>query len=69
MTKQEIRELVMKERKYDYTSPYSYCGTATYGTTTSETTWNIKRIQSLTSGDVVTSATGSWDNRLSLIYS
>ena len=36
---------------------------------TSSATWTIKRIESLTSGDVVTSATGSWDNRLSLIYS
>lgn len=69
MTKQEIREAVLKERKYAYTDPYSYCGTATYGTATSASTWTIYRIQSLTSGDVVTSATGSWDNRLSLIYS
>lgn len=69
MTKQEIREAVLKERRYDYVSPYSYCGTATYSTATSSATWTIKRIESLTSGDVVTSATGSWDNRLTLIYS
>jgi hypothetical protein len=57
-------------RESDYVYPYHYSGTALFGTLTSSPTWEIKRIDFSTPGSPITqSATGSWDNRYSLIYS
>jgi len=56
-------------RESDYVYPYHYSGTALFGTLTSSPTWEIKRIDFSTPGSPITqSATGSWDNRYSLIY-
>jgi hypothetical protein len=57
-------------RESDYVYPYHYSGTSLFGTLTSSPTWEIKRIDFSTPGSPLTqSATGSWDNRTSLIYS
>lgn len=58
------------ERLSDFQSPYHYSGNATLGTSTSSTGWIINRIDFTTPGSPITlQATGSWDNRTSLIYS
>jgi hypothetical protein len=57
-------------RESDYVYPYQYSGTALFGTLTSSPTWEIKRIDFTTPGSPITqSATGAWDNRVSLSYS
>jgi hypothetical protein len=57
-------------RQSDYIYPYQYSGTAVVGTPTSSVGWTIKRIDFTTPGSPITQqATGSWDNRTSLIYS
>jgi hypothetical protein len=58
------------ERLSDFQSPYHYSGNAPLGTSTSSTEWIINRIDFTTPGSPITlQATGSWDNRTSLIYS
>jgi hypothetical protein len=55
-------------RESDYVYPYHYSGSAEYGTSTSSNTWFIRRVD-FTSSPVTLSATGSWTDRYSLIYS
>lgn len=56
------------ERRSDYVYPYQYSGTAPVGTLDSET-WTIKRVDFTTPGSPITlQATGSWDDRYTLIY-
>jgi hypothetical protein len=56
------------ERRSDYSFPYHYSGTAKIGTLNSGT-WTIKRIDFTNFGSPITlEATGSWDNRTTLIY-
>lgn len=58
------------EKKHEFISPFSYCGTAPSGSLTSANVWNIKRIEVFDDGTTnIKSATGvAWDNRLTLIY-
>lgn len=57
------------ERRNDFQSPYSYCGSAPSNSSESTSVWTIYRIENFLGGTVATlSATGSWDNRTTLIY-
>jgi hypothetical protein len=57
-------------RLSDFVAPYSYCGTAYLGTSTSTPTWTIYRIQVANNGSItIQSAVNvAWDNRLTAIY-
>jgi hypothetical protein len=57
-------------RKHDFVAPYSYCGTAYLGTSTSTPTWTIYRIQVANNGSITikTAVNVAWDNRLTAIY-
>lgn len=61
----------IRERRHEYVAPYSYCGTAPYGSAQSSAVWEITRIEILGDGStVVTKATDvAWDDRLTAIYS
>lgn len=56
------------DRRSDFQSPYHYSGNAPSGTGDSEN-WTIRRIDYSTGTPTTLSATGSWVNRYSLIYS
>jgi hypothetical protein len=58
------------ERRNDWVSPYSYCGTAPNGSAESASVWTIYRIQVASDGTVTTlSATNvAWTDRLIVIY-
>lgn len=56
------------ERRSDFVSPYHYSGSAPIGTANSGT-WTIKRVDFTNFGAPVTlTATGSWNDRQTLIY-
>jgi hypothetical protein len=58
------------QSRSDYVYPYQYSGVSNVGTLESDNGWTINRIDFTIPGSPVTlSATGSWDNRYSLIYS
>jgi hypothetical protein len=61
----------IRERRHEYVSPYSYCGTASFASLESAAVWEITRIQILGDGStVVTKAIDvSWNNRLTATYS
>jgi hypothetical protein len=61
----------IRERRHEYVAPYSYCGTAPYGSLESAGVWEVTRIEILGDGDtIVTRATNvAWDDRLTAIYS
>ena len=60
---------VNKERRHDWQTPYSYNGSAANGTAESANGWTVVRIEVFANGTTnVMSATGSWDNRITLIY-
>ena len=60
---------VNKERRHDWQTPYSYNGSAANGTSESANGWTVVRIEVFANGTTnVMSATGSWNNRLTLIY-
>jgi hypothetical protein len=58
------------ERRNDWQSPYSYCGSAPTGSSESANVWDIYRIEVFTDGTVnVMSAIGvAWTNRYTVIY-
>lgn len=58
------------ERRNDWQSPYSYCGSAPTGSAESSPVWDIYRVEVFTDGTVnVMSAIGvAWTNRYSVIY-
>lgn len=58
------------ERRNDWQSPYSYCGSAPTGSAESSPVWDIYRIEVFADGTVnVMSAIGvAWTNRYSVIY-
>lgn len=57
------------ERRHDWQSPYSYMGYATHGTSVSESTWDLTRIEVYGAGTTdVKYATDSWNNHLIAIY-
>lgn len=57
------------QSKSDYVSPYQYSGIATVGVLESESGWTINRVDYSTPGSpVIEQAFGSWDDRLTLIY-
>jgi hypothetical protein len=60
----------IRERRHQYVSPYSYCGTAPFGSLESATVWEISRIQVLGSGSTVVTraANVAWTNRLTATY-
>lgn len=56
-------------RESDYVYPYHYSGTAPFGSLTNQSVWTVKRIDFTTfNSPVITTGTGSWTNRYSLIY-
>ena len=55
--------------KHDWQNPYSYMGRAPIGTVESASNWFISRISvGLDGTTLVETATGSWDDRTTLIY-
>ena len=60
----------VRERRHEYVTPYSYCGTAPWLSAESEAVWEITRIEVLDDGStVVTRASGvAWDDRLTETY-
>lgn len=58
------------EKRHEWVSPYSYCGTAPSGSLESANVWEIKRIEVLADGTTgIKSATGvAWDDRLTSTY-
>lgn len=57
-------------KRHDYQPPYSYCGIAPTGTSVNNNNWSIARIEIFLDGSTeIKRATGSWNNRLTLIYS
>lgn len=61
----------IRERRHQYVAPYSYCGTAAYGSSESAVVWEITRIEVLGNGNTNTpKAVGvAWTNRLTVTYS
>jgi hypothetical protein len=59
------------EKRHDWVSPVSYCGTSPLGSLESSPVWTIYKIQvNLDGTTIVLSATGvAWTNRLTVIYS
>lgn len=59
-----------KERRHDWVSPYSYCGTAVLGSSNSASVWSITRIQvSVDGATTKTYATNvAWDDHLTETY-
>jgi hypothetical protein len=56
--------------RHDWVPPYDYMATAPSGTSESSSGWNITRIEVLPDGStVVNTASDSWDNRLTAVYS
>jgi hypothetical protein len=69
-TLQEIAFRFPNNVRSDFSNPYSYIGSANYGTANSSVGWTIKRIQITSSGSTTTlSASGTWTNRAALTYS
>lgn len=56
--------------EHQWVSPYSYCGTATSGSATSDSVWDITRIQVASDGSTTIKHALSvkWDDRLTAIY-
>jgi hypothetical protein len=56
-------------RKHSFVPPYSYCGVAVEGSADTDEVFRIARIEVLANGTTnVMSATGAWNDRLTLIY-
>jgi hypothetical protein len=63
-----IQSATKQERRSDYVYPYHYSGTANVNTPDSGV-WTIKRVDFTNFGSPVTlTATGSWNDRYTLIY-
>ena len=59
-----------KEIRHDWNPPYDYIATAPEGTPESSTIWTITRIEVFADGTTsTTTATDSWVNRLTAVYS
>jgi hypothetical protein len=59
-----------KEIRHEWNSPYDYIATAPEGTSESSTTWTITRIEVFADGTTsTTTATDSWNNRVTAVYS
>ena len=58
------------EKRHEWVSPYSYCGTAPDGTLDSASTWEIKRIEVLLNGttNIMSASLVSWNDRLTTTY-
>jgi hypothetical protein len=58
------------ERRHEFASPYSYCGTAPTDTLDSAETWTLTRITLDATGTVIATetATDAWDNRATATY-
>jgi hypothetical protein len=73
-TIQDITDYVVNTALFsaeqDWVAPYNYIGIAPVNTSTSSSIWIISRIEVFSDGTVdVKHATGSWDDRTTLIYS
>lgn len=58
------------EKLHDYVAPYSYCGIALRGTTTSDSMWKVTKIEINENGTttVTVAQNIAWDNRYSETY-
>lgn len=58
------------ERRNDWQSPYSYCGSAPTGSSESANVWDIYRIEVFTDGttNVKSALNVAWTNRYTVIY-
>jgi len=58
------------QKKNDWNAPYSYCGVSPIGAFTSESIWQIDRLQVNNDGSVVTLSANNvaWDDRYTVIY-
>jgi hypothetical protein len=61
----------IRERRHEYVAPYSYCGTAAFGSLENDDVWEITRIEVLGDGstDVTKAFNVRWDERLIIGYS
>jgi|LakMenE18May11ns_1017448.scaffolds.fasta_scaffold9886070_3 hypothetical protein len=59
-----------QDRKHDFNDPYSYCGLAPIGSSTSSNVWSITRIDVAPNGTSTkaSASNASWDNRYNTIY-
>jgi hypothetical protein len=72
-TVQDITDYVVNTALFsaeqDWVAPYNYIGVAPVNTPTSASVWVISRIEVFTDGTIdVKHATGSWNDRTTLIY-
>jgi len=69
-TKQYVDTLVNKEKRSDWVSPYSYCGTAPLGSAEAASVWLIYRITCYDDGTVLVQSASAvdWTNRYTHTY-
>jgi hypothetical protein len=75
-TKTEIEQIIISsgstsyDKKYDYVSPYSYCGVGPKNSLETDSVWKITRIEILQDGTniVIVKENVKWSERYILIY-
>jgi hypothetical protein len=58
-------------KAHDWVTPYSYCGVAPTGSTTSDATWTITRFEFDSNGSIIDTTilyNVAWDSRLTEVY-